>query len=174
MKHLMKNGEIIPFLLFLLISAACNTSSHDQKQANKPGKRDMEAVNRYLVQKEREVIQNYIERKGLKMTESPTGFWYMVEKQGDGDYLKDNDRISMNYECYLLDGTFCYSSSESGPKEIILGRTEIEPGMNEGLKLLKRGAQAIFIIPPFLAYGLVGDGKKIPPETTIVYNVSIK
>jgi hypothetical protein len=31
----------------------------------------------------------------------------------------------------------------------------------------------VFILPPFLAFGLVGDGKKIPPRTIIVYNVSI-
>ena len=79
----------------------------------------------------------------------------------------------MDYECFLLDGTLCYSSTEQGPKDIVIGRADIEPGMNEGLKLLRRGAEAIFILPPFLAYGLVGDGKKIPPRSTIVYNVSI-
>jgi FKBP-type peptidyl-prolyl cis-trans isomerase len=73
----------------------------------------------------------------------------------------------------LLDGTLCYSSADLGPKEIVLGKTELEPGMNEGLRLLKPGAEALFILPPFLAFGLVGDGKKIPPRTIIVYSVSI-
>ena len=53
------------------------------------------------------------------------------------------------------------------------GRGEIETGLNEGLKLLKPGAEAIFIIPPFLAYGLVGDRKMIPSRAVIVYNVNI-
>jgi FKBP-type peptidyl-prolyl cis-trans isomerase len=140
---------------------------------NKPGKKEMTDLNRYLVQKDREIIQNYIERKNLKMTESPTGLWYYIKNEGSGKFLKDNDRIVIDYECSLLDGTVCYSSASLGPKEIILGRTAIEPGMNEGLRLLKPGAEAIFILPPFLAYGIVGDGKKIPPRSTIVYNVGI-
>lgn len=49
----------------------------------------------------------------------------------------------------------------------------MEPGLNEGLRMLKPGSEAIFIIPPFLAYGLIGDGKMIPSRAVIVYNVSI-
>ena len=79
----------------------------------------------------------------------------------------------MDYECSLLDGTRCYSSKELGPKELILGKSEIEAGLNEGLRLLKPGAEAIFIIPPFLAFGLIGDGKLIPPRAVMVYNVKV-
>jgi len=79
----------------------------------------------------------------------------------------------MHYECSLLDGTLCYDSSETGPKEVVLGRTDIEAGLNEGLRMLKRGGEALFILPPFLAYGLVGDGKKIPSRSIIVYKIKI-
>ncbi len=107
------------------------------------------------------------------MVESPTGLWYEIIKEGNGKTFKDNDKIVMDYECSLLDGTQCYSSSELGAKKIIIGRTEIETGLNEGLRLLKPGAHAIFIIPPFLAYGFVGDRKRIPSRAVIVYNVNI-
>jgi len=169
----MKKTDLLLLVSVVFLAVSCHRGGDDLKRAPKPGGKDMEEVNRYLLRKDREVILNYIERKKLTMTESPTGLWYMIQKPGTGEYLKDNDRVIMNFECYLLDGTPCYSSSEQGPKDIIIGRTGLEPGMNEGLKLLKRGSEAIFIIPPFLAYGLVGDGKKIPPRSTIVYNVRI-
>lgn len=162
---------LIIAILFSFVS--CRSDQIAQKVPVRPGKKEMADLNRYLVQKDREIIENYIERKNLKMTESPTGLWYYVKNVGKGEFLKDNDRIVMNYECYLLDGTLCYSSADLGPKEVVLGKTELEPGMNEGFRLLKPGAEAIFILPPFLAYGLVGDGEKIPPRTTIVYMVSI-
>jgi len=165
--------KITAILLFLLSVVSCRSDQPPKKAAVKPGKQEMADLNRYLVQKDREIIENYIERKNLTMTESKTGLWYYVKKEGTGDYLKDSDRILMNYECSLLDGTVCYSSSDLGPKTIVLGKTDMEPGMNEGLRLLKPGAEAIFILPPFLAYGLVGDGGKIPPRTIIVYSVSI-
>jgi FKBP-type peptidyl-prolyl cis-trans isomerase FkpA len=133
----------------------------------------MAELNKYMVQKDRERIVNYIERKGLEMTESPSGLWYQIKSEGTGSYFKDNDRIVMEYECYLLDGTRCYSSRESGPKEVILGRSEIEAGLSQGLRMLKPGGEAIFILPPFMAYGLVGDGKRIPSRAVVVYNISV-
>lgn len=165
--------ELFIFIIFMFLSGSCRNETDNRKAPVKPGNREMTDLNRYLVQKDREIIQNYIERKDLKMTESPTGLWYLIKNEGNGQYLKDNDRIVMNYECRLLDGTVCYSSDDFGPKRVILGKTDIEPGLNEGLRLLKPGAEALFILPPFLAFGLVGDGKKIPPRTIIVYSVSI-
>jgi FKBP-type peptidyl-prolyl cis-trans isomerase FkpA len=168
----MKTG-LTACLFFFFLFFSCRNDNSPEKPVVKPGKDEMADLNRYLVQKDREVIENYIVRKNLKMTESPTGLWYSVGKEGNGEYLKDNDRIYMEYDCSLLDGTLCYSSAELGPKEIVLGKTDLEQGINEGLRLLKFGAEAIFIMPPFLAYGLVGDGKKIPPRVTIVYRVRI-
>ena len=160
-------------LIFIFSFVSCRNEKVPGAAVIKPGKEEMVDLNRYLVEKDREIIENYIERKGLTMTESQTGLWYSVINEGTGEYLKDFDRIVMNYECSLLDGTVCYSSSNLGPKEVILGKTDIEPGMNEGLRLLKPDGEALFILPPFLAYGLVGDGKQIPPRTVIVYSVRI-
>jgi FKBP-type peptidyl-prolyl cis-trans isomerase len=168
----MRKNILNTFIItFSLVS--CQNNQVPLNEAKKPGKEEMTGLNRYLVQKDREIIQNYIERKNLKMTESPTGLWYSLTNEGTGNFLTDNDRIVMDYECSLLDGTECYSSSSLGPREIVIGRTAVEPGMNEGLRMLKPGAEAIFILPPFLAYGIVGDGKKIPPRSIVVYNVSI-
>lgn len=164
--------SLIIILLMTLILSCKNREVKNHIQ-NKPGKDEMTELNRYFVQKDRERIQSFIERKNLKMTESPTGLWYSVEEEGNGSYFKDFDRIKMEYECSLLDGTLCYSSRESGPKEIILGKSQLEAGLYEGFRLLKPGGKAIFIIPPFLGYGLVGDGKKIPSRAIIVYDISI-
>jgi FKBP-type peptidyl-prolyl cis-trans isomerase FkpA len=163
----------ILFVIILFAFFSCNSHSEKKKSDSKPGLNEMADLNKYLIQKDREKIQNYIERKNLKMKELPTGLWYQVIKEGEGVSYTENSTIIMEYECSLLDGTRCYSSKELGPKKVVLGRSEIEAGLNEGLKLLRSGAEAIFIIPPFLAYGLVGDRKKIPPRAIIVYNVEV-
>ena len=163
------------FLLILCVQAviACNSGQKTTKEEHGPDKEKMAELNKYMVQKDRERIQNYIERKSLKMSETESGLWYQILSEGSGDYLTDNDRIIMEYECSLIDGTFCYSSEESGPGEFVLGRSDMEAGLDQGLRLLKPGAEAIFIIPPFLAYGIIGDGDKIPPRAIIIYNVSV-
>jgi FKBP-type peptidyl-prolyl cis-trans isomerase FkpA len=162
---------VIVFLIVSLVS--CREKPASPISNSKPGKNEMADLNKFLVQKDRERIRNYIERKSLKMNESPTGLWYEIIKEGTGQSFTNNDKVVMDYECSLLDGTKCYSSKDLGPKEVIIGRSEIETGLNEGLRLLKPGAEAIFIIPPFLAYGLIGDRKLIPSRAVIVYNINI-
>jgi FKBP-type peptidyl-prolyl cis-trans isomerase FkpA len=165
---------LIVFLVVSVVSiVSCREKQGNTLNSFKPGKNEMADLNKYLVEKDRERIKSYIERKSLRMNESPTGLWFQIIREGDGKTFSNNDKVVMDYECSLLDGTKCYSSKDLGPKELVLGRSEMEPGLNEGLRLLKPGAEAIFIIPPFLAYGLIGDRKMIPPRAVIVYNVDI-
>ncbi len=161
-------------IIISLLFSACNNRQEGTVSQEKPGKEEMADLNRYLVQKDKERILNYAERKNLRLSESSTGLWYQIIDEGrEGSHFSDDDRIIFDYECSLLDGTECYSSETLGPKEIILGRSNIESGLNEGLRMLRPGSEAIFILPPFLAYGLVGDGKSIPPRTVIVYRIKI-
>ncbi|MCE5347405.1 MAG: FKBP-type peptidyl-prolyl cis-trans isomerase [Bacteroidales bacterium] len=166
-----KNIVIILLLLFAFIS--CKNNSDKRTERSGPGKNEMVELNRYFVQKDRERIINFIERKNLKMKESPTGLWYQIIRNGEGNTFTDNNKVIFDFECSLLDGTKCYSSKELGVKEVVLGKSQMEAGLNEGLRMLNHGAEAVFIIPPFLAYGLIGDGKKIPSRAIIVYNVNI-
>ncbi len=162
------------FLVLFIFSSgliSCRNNAIKSDRAGKPGKEEMADLNRYFVQKDRERIQNYIDRKELHMKESGTGLWYQIIKEGRGRTFEENDRIEFDYNCSLLDGTPCYSSDDLGPKEVVLGRTDIEQGLNEGLRMLKPGSEAIFIIPPFLGYGLLGDRKKVPPRAVLVYSV---
>lgn len=170
------NNMIIRCVVFFYLMSAlvsCKNNSEKIIANPRPGKNEMADLNRYFIQKDRERIQNYIERKNLRMTESPTGLWYQIVEEGAGDFFTDNDKVILDFKCSLLDGTLCYSSNKNGSKEVILGKSEMEPGLNEGLRLLKPGAEATFIMPPFLAYGLIGDGKMIPSRAVIVYNVYI-
>jgi FKBP-type peptidyl-prolyl cis-trans isomerase len=148
-------------------------NSNQKQTVSQPGENELADLNRYLIQKDKERILNYIGRKNLKMNESPTGMWYQILEEGNGELFTDGAKVRMEYECYLLDGTKCYSSANLGPKELVLGRSEMESGMNEGLRLLRQGAKAIFIFPPYMAYGLVGDRKMIPSRAVVVYNVNI-
>ncbi len=158
-------------LLFCILTMACRNNTDKRKPVFKPGKDEMADLNSYFVQKDRERIQNYIERKKLRMKESPTGLWYEIIREGSGRKFGEGDRVVFDYDCSLLDGTECYSSSDSGPKKVVLGRSELEQGLNEGIRMLRPGSEAVFIIPPFLAYGLLVDNKKIPPRSVIVYNL---
>lgn len=168
----MKASTLI-WLLIFFFTVKCNNTSENKVIKIRPGENELTDLNRYFVQKDRERIQNYIERKNLSMKESSNGLWYYIKKEGTGKYFTDNDKISFDYVCSLLDGTECYSSDKLGPKDFVLGKSEIETGLDEGLRLLKPGGAAIFILPPFLAYGMVGDGKSISSRAILVYDIKI-
>ncbi|HPI68115.1 MAG TPA: FKBP-type peptidyl-prolyl cis-trans isomerase [Bacteroidales bacterium] len=161
-------------LVSVLMILSCRSGHESQEEILLPDTEDMAEMNRYLVQKDKERIENYIERRGLSMTESSSGLWYYIEDEGEGKSFSDNDRIVMEYTCFLIDGTPCYSSAELGPRQVVLGRTEIEPGLDQALRLLRPGGKGLFILPSFLGYGLKGDGKKIPARATLVYEIDIK
>jgi len=175
-RGLKKISDQMPFrilILLLLLFTSCRNYSEKKEPVVRRSKEEMTDVNRYMVTKDRERIESYIERKELEMEESPTGLWFKINKEGEGPQFNDGDRIIFSYSCSLLDGTLCYNSEELGPKDIVLGKSALEAGLNEGLRMLRPGADAVFILPPFMAFGLIGDGKKIPSRAILVYNVTI-
>jgi FKBP-type peptidyl-prolyl cis-trans isomerase len=81
--------------------------------------------------------------------------------------------VKILYEVSLLDGSTCYSSDEDGPRSFILGRSEEISGLEQGIAMMRAGEKARFIIPPHLGYGLIGDEKRIPARSIIVYLVEL-
>ena len=130
-------------------------------------------INRELVIKEREKIESYIRRKELKMSFDSIGFWYMIIERGSETLLSAGDRVSLEYECSMLDGTLCYSSERDGNMSIVIGNTDIPTGLDAALRMLGNNAEALVILPNSLAYGLVGDGNRIPSRAALIYSFRV-
>ena len=81
--------------------------------------------------------------------------------------------ISIDYKLSLLDGTICYSSEKDGTKEFTVGKSHEVSGLEQGVELMREGEKARFIIPPYLAYGLLGDENRVPARSIIVYEVEL-
>ncbi len=130
-------------------------------------------VNRFLVEKDAELIRAYIKRRNWTMEKDEYGYWFTIFDKGSGIRLRKGDAVLVHFRESLLDGTVCYSSEESGPVELQTGQgTEID-GLEEGLSHLSVGDSAGFIFPPGLAYGLPGDGNRIPRRAVIVYELRV-
>lgn len=131
-------------------------------------------VNQILVDKDSLRIARYNERKRLGLTVGLNGLWYKIEHIGKGDSAKFNKVASIKYKLYLLEnGKLCYSSDSAGIKSFVIGKDDVESGLDMGIRMMREGDKAMFVLPPNLAHGLLGDGNCIPPRSIIIYEVEL-
>jgi len=166
----------LSFLAFLSSMSACNRDTQQQQekvQNPEQYKEQLVDVNKTMVENESEEIEKYIKRHNWEMMNTGTGLRYMIYQQGRGEAATTGKIAVIKFKVNLLDGTECYSSDKTGPKEFQIGKGGVESGLEEGIKLLKIGDKAKFILPPHLAHGLTGDNNKIPARATLVYDVEL-
>lgn len=164
-------------LLLLTICCTVFFSCQDKKMASdnelKNRTEPLIIANKGLVEKDNDRISAYIKRHKYKMRQTQTGLWYEVYFNAEKRKAAKDDIISLKYKVTLLDGKYCYSSDSLGPLVFRVGQGGVESGLEEGVLLLGTGDKARFILPPYLAHGLMGDGKKIPRRSIIIYEVEV-
>ena len=72
-----------------------------------------------------------------------------------------------------MDGTVCYETGKDEVLEVEVDHSQVETGLQEGLKKMKVGDKAKMIIPSHLAHGITGDLNKIPPLTPLIIDIQV-
>lgn len=109
-------------------------------------------------------------KEGVQTTAS--GLQYQVLTQGAGAKPAATDRVQVHYRGTLLDGTeFDSSYSRGKPAEFAVNG--VIKGWTEGLQLMPAGSKYKFFIPSALAYGERGQGQRIGPNATLVFEVEL-
>lgn len=102
----------------------------------------------------------------------PSGLQYKIITEGTGETPRSNDTVTVNYRGRLIDGTeFDSSFSRNQPATFALNR--VIKGWTEGMQLMKVGSKFELYLPSNLAYGETGSGMKIPPNTTLIFEVEL-
>ena len=140
-----------------------------------PSEEELTAVHRQLKEQEQQEIAAFISRRGRPMQESNTGLYYDIYATNPkGAAITYGDAVDMAYTLRLLNGTLLASSETEGLRRRVVGREADEPGLTELLLKMRRGEKAFAILPARLAYGFSGDGGRIPPQATLLYDIEIK
>lgn len=163
-------------LLILMVGFACKHDRPKPKSAEEvlAYKEPLVRVNKILVDKDSLRISRYCKRKGWSINVGKQGLWYRIEHIGNGDSAKFGMVASIKYKLLLLEsGKLCYSSDSTGIKSFRIGKDDVESGLDIGIRMMREGDKAIFILPPNLAYGLLGDKKCIPARSIIIYEVEL-
>ena len=160
---------IVVLFVIVLLGMACRQEHHKASAPKPLTQRQLIDFNRRLLRQEKRRIDAFIKAHHWKMKETGTGLRYQFVKRGSGPRAKTGQKVVIRYTVKLFDGRQVYS----GEKTFTVGFGGVESGLEEGILLMKRGDEARFILPSHLAYGLSGDGKKIPPHTPIIYRVEL-
>ena len=164
----------LPYIIQGFLLYSCGQSIEPDKKTNSKNiEESLLKANRQLVKTEDQQINDFVNRYGWKMNETGTGLRYLVYRNGNGEKVVKGNKVIISYSVSLLTGEVCYTSEKSGNKVFIVGQGGVEAGLEEGILFLKKDDRAKIILPSHLAFGLVGDGDKIPAKATLVYDVEI-
>jgi FKBP-type peptidyl-prolyl cis-trans isomerase len=167
------------YSVILLLLFSCRRSYNTQQPPQDTGGIDrlkkelLLRVNQELVEEEMAIIEAFVGKNGWEMKTTESGLWFMIYENGQGEKAAAGKTATIEYTLSLLDGTVCYSSAQLGRKQFRLGQGGVESGLEEGVLLMRTGDKARFIMPPYLAHGLTGDGVCILPRTIILYDVEL-
>lgn len=160
---------IVSFFLSCGKKQSTETSPVDPRSYD----RNLENANKYFSRSDALRIEDYCRRHNLETKETGTGLRYTILEQGEGDPIADKDEVTFHYTIKLINDMVVESSTQKGPKKVIVGYTPEISGLTEGLYLLKKGDRALFIIPSHLAYGWVPASSNIPPKSILIYEIKI-
>jgi FKBP-type peptidyl-prolyl cis-trans isomerase FkpA len=88
----------------------------------------------------------------------PSGVYVQVEKEGEGELIKQGFEVTINNEKFLLSGKKVDSNTDTSFHSVmvnktIIGQRQLIPGMEEGLQSFKKGGKGKIFIPSKFAYG---------------------
>ena len=165
--------KVLFFLLTSIIVCAC-TSDEVNQEIDWDKKKSME-LNRKLAKKEKLDILMFLENHPQwKMEQTGSGLFYQIIKKKEGEMLaKPGLEAAVRYKISFLNGDLCYETPKDELSYFKIDHSDIESGVQEGVKKMRKGEKAVFIVSSHLAHGITGDQNKIPPATTLVVEIEL-
>lgn len=165
-------------VILLLFIAGCTTPEPRRPVSVKTGSSFDASVerNKKMLEREQEAIKIIIENDSLNTWHASSGgFWYRYHNRDSvNNYTpRKSDLVFISYDIRTLNNNALYTKKQIGRINVKIDSDIIFPGLNSGLKLMKKGETVTFLFPSPLAYGYHGDGHSIGVNVPIISTVSL-
>lgn len=117
-----------------------------------------------------EFLAQNARKPNIKTTK--TGLQYEVLRAGKGKLPKASSTVKVHYEGRLIDGTV-FDSSFAREQPVEFELTYTIQGWVEGLQLMQEGAKYRFYLPAQLAYGALGSGDSVEPNSALIFDIEL-
>ena len=101
-----------------------------------------------------------------------SGLQYKVLVKGEGQVPQMTDKVQVNYEGRLIDGTVFDASAKHGDKPAEFQPNQVIKGWTEALTMMPVGSKWQLYIPQQLAYGERNTGT-IKPYSALIFDVEL-
>ena len=135
---------------------------------------DMAAKQEKLYGANREAGRKFLEENAKRdsVVTLPSGLQYQVLVKGEGEVPQASDRVKVNYEGRLIDGTVFDASARHGGEPAEFTPQQVIKGWTEALTMMPVGSKWRLFIPSELAYGNRDTGQ-IKPFSTLIFDVEL-
>lgn len=99
------------------------------------------------------------------------GLYYVVMNEGAGRQVNVTDTVMVNYKGYLFSDGTVFDQTTGTPRKFPLSR--LIAGWQIGVPILKTGGKIKLVIPSHLAYSIRTRSPKIPPNSTLVFEIEV-
>jgi FKBP-type peptidyl-prolyl cis-trans isomerase len=152
---------ITSFLGFALLLAGCNKAPATDSAALPHYDLTAKSNDKYLT--------DFAAKPGTIKTQD--GLEYQVIKAGTGKAPQSGaDMVTVRYKGMLINGKV-FDDNHGNPATFPAGA--LIPGWIEALSLMKEGDHWQLVIPSDLGYGPQGAGSDIPPDQTLVFDMTL-
>lgn len=97
-------------------------------------------------------------------------FSFEVLKEGAGQESAVNNNVTVEYKGMFIDGKVF----DQGEFPFVLGVGQVVQGFDKGVLGMKVGETRKIYIPSEMGYGARGAGSAIPPNTDLIFEVTLK
>jgi len=104
---------------------------------------------------------------------TPTGLQYWDIKVGTGAEAHSGQKVKVHYTGWLTTGKKFDSSVGGPPFSFKIDAGDVIKGWDQGVAGMKVGGKRQLRIPPDLAYGAKGYPGVIPPNSTLIFDVTL-
>lgn len=164
------------YALIIICSALLAACHNDPPMVGRPTsntpniKEHLINANRTIAQSEETSIDEYIARRNWNMVKLPEGVRLWEYEKGKGMKIDVEDSVHISYNVEAINGKLIYNDIK---EDFVAGRRQQMIGLDQAVLQLSVGSKAKVILPSNLAYGIGGDGDRIPQSAILVIDLQI-